>query len=976
MTTEVLNIVVREDGARVVKRNIEDIGGAASKTEVGIGLLKKALASLAVLGITASIGAAVDLAGRFETKMAEVSTLVDTTTFKMNALTAAIKAQSVEFGALPVDQAAAAYQIISAGASDAAKAIEILDASNRLAVGGVTDVATAADGLTSVLNAYGSKVEGATAVSDALFIGMRAGKTTIGELSAGLGKVAPLAAQTGVSFDELVAATSALTKGGISTQESITGVRAILAAVAKPTSEASKYAKQLGLDFSVAAIESKGFGGFLDDVVAKTGGSTDALAQLFGGVEALVPALALAGQAGADFDQIMADMAEKGGTTQEAFEKMTNTFEFQRARLQAGLTVALTELGTVITTFLTPALKFLADNFEAIQRFVIVFASALAVLLVPALASVTAGFITMAAAFLLTPFGAVLAVITALSAAVAYFGDTQVTVAGRTVTVWQVITAAVATAIDVFNDVRAALAGMFNDGLAAGSSFFSTITTWLSDFVGNWGITLDDIGSFIKTAINSYIGFYVGGIKAIGAIVTQGIPAAFALAMGLAKNIVIEAIQFIAQKVAFAIGSIAEALSALPGVDDNLGINTYNNVNSIGQGLNDLKADTDALSASFSNAGASINEAFNSGQKDYVGAVTSAVTSAGTALKDRFVANLDAATSGTEDLGTTADTTATALAGTTAATEALGTAANGGGGGGGGAAKATSDLNKQLEIQKSLLDNSVGARQEFITSVQAIKALLADPGSGFTQGDAFSAISSLIGEEVLAGTQAAVQAQLEQFQYMYEQIDLLRQQDLISEQTAAQAKAAIDAQYTETRLSGQRAFFGELAKLSRSGNRTIAAIGKAAAVTQATIDGYLAIQKALASQPPPWNYALAAAIGATTAANVASILSSNTNFATGGSFVIPPGGGIDSQMVALRASPGERVTVQTPTQVRHGTNAANAGQGDGGSAPQVNQRIINVIDPSMVGDFLATPEGEDVLVNTINRSGILSRSGG
>ena len=81
-------------------------------------------------------------------------------------------------------------------------------------------------------------------------------------------------------------------------------------------------------------------------------------------------------------------------------------------------------------------------------------------------------------------------------------------------------------------------------------------------------------------------------------------------------------------------------------------------------------------------------------------------------------------------------------------------------------------------------------------------------------------------------------------------------------------------------------------------------------------------------------------------------------------------------MVGLRASPGERVTVQTPAQVRKGSEAANGtSAGGGGAAPQVNQRIINVIDPALVGDFLATPEGEDVLVNVISKSGILGRGG-
>jgi hypothetical protein len=246
-----------------------------------------------------------------------------------------------------------------------------------------------------------------------------------------------------------------------------------------------------------------------------------------------------------------------------------------------------------------------------------------------------------------------------------------------------------------------------------------------------------------------------------------------------------------------------------------------------------------------------------------------------------------------------------------------------------------------------------------------------------TGNDAFSQMmgAGLLNEDLFKGSQELMNLRVDQFRQMYEQIDALRQADIISEQTAAQAKAQINAQYTEQRLAGQKALFGELAKLARSENRTLAAIGKAAAVTQATIDGYLAIQKALASYPPPINYAIAAAIGATTAANVASILSTNTNFATGGSFVVPGTGGVDSQMVALRASPGERVTVQTPTQVRHGSTAANSGQGGGGAAPpQVNTRIVNVVDPALLGDYLSTPDGEQLVMNTIRRNGDQMRS--
>lgn len=105
----------------------------------------------------------------------------------------------------------------------------------------------------------------------------------------------------------------------------------------------------------------------------------------------------------------------------------------------------------------------------------------------------------------------------------------------------------------------------------------------------------------------------------------------------------------------------------------------------------------------------------------------------------------------------------------------------------------------------------------------------------------------------------------------YEQIDALRQQDLLSEQQAADAKAKIDKAINTERLTAASDFFGNLATLSQSSNKTLAAIGKAAAITQASIDGVLAVQKALATYPPPLSFALAASIGVATAVNVAKI---------------------------------------------------------------------------------------------------------
>jgi TP901 family phage tail tape measure protein len=362
-----------EDQLKKTGKTVGETGGALKKFGItgrdvvgvlgGLGIATTAAAAIMQLrqALINSTHAALD----FSKAMAEVSTLLPDTS-ELGDLGDEVRRLSVEFNQSPTDQARALYQVISAGARDAAEAVQLLEVANRLAVGGVTDVATAADGLTSVLNAYGMSASEAGNVSDALFVAMRAGKTTIGELSSNLGQVAPLAAQAGVSIDELAAATAALTKGGISTSETITGLRAIITAVVSPSAEAARMARELGIEFNTAALQAKGLAGFMDEVVAASGGSADVMAQLFGNVRALVPALALAGQAGTDLNDILAQMEDKTGATGEAFDRVAESDAFRLEAAMGRLKDASIDIGNAILTGLLPPLEALAASIDEV----------------------------------------------------------------------------------------------------------------------------------------------------------------------------------------------------------------------------------------------------------------------------------------------------------------------------------------------------------------------------------------------------------------------------------------------------------------------------------------------------------------------------------------------------------------------------------------------------------------------------------
>jgi lambda family phage tail tape measure protein len=83
-------------------------------------------------------------------------------------------------------------------------------------------------------------------------------------------------------------------------------------------------------------------------------------------------------------------------------------------------------------------------------------------------------------------------------------------------------------------------------------------------------------------------------------------------------------------------------------------------------------------------------------------------------------------------------------------------------------------------------------------------------------------------------------------------------------------------------------------------------------------------------------------------------------FATGGSFMVGGRGGTDSQVVAFRASPNERVTVQNPSQTRQDARRAGGGGGAGMSV-----RVVNVNDPNQPIARMDSPDGERLILNTV-----------
>ena len=331
------NIVLGGEVDPKLKKAFDTTQKLASKTKQQLNDYGKALK---VSGI--AVGAAIVTAATYSTKaameyqtsLAKVATIADTSKKSIQELSQEALSVSNKTGVAASEINGALYEAISAGA-DTAHATELVEVAVKAAKGGFTDTTTAVDGLTSVLNTYNMSTQDAEKLANQFLITQNKGKTTFGEIANSIGKVAPIAQSAGIQTDELLSSIAALTANGIATSEAISGTKAAISNIIKPTAEAQKMAEALGLEFNSSALQNKGLSGFMQELKDKTGGNLEIMSKLFGSVEGLNAMLTLTSDSGMSLiNDTMLEMQNNSGALQTAYDTMTNTSAERLERLK------------------------------------------------------------------------------------------------------------------------------------------------------------------------------------------------------------------------------------------------------------------------------------------------------------------------------------------------------------------------------------------------------------------------------------------------------------------------------------------------------------------------------------------------------------------------------------------------------------------------------------------------------------------
>lgn len=290
-----------------------------------------------------------DFEKEFRKNMLEVATISTKVTDDMTGFMNQVMSITQEIPIKAPEAAKALYQIVSAG-HDGADGMKILEVSAKSAIGGLTDTATAADAITTVLNAYKMSADEAANISDQLFTTVRLGKTTFGELGQSIAQVAPIAASYGVEIDQVLAAVASLTKQGTPTAQAMTQIRAAIIGTSKVLGD--------------GAFESRTFQEALAEVAAQANGSESKLRELVPEIEAVNGVLGMTGKNAKAAASDLGELQNSVGATEAAFGKMKDEVGNQMTLLANNIQAALRPMGEAILKEVSDVAKSVNEAFD------------------------------------------------------------------------------------------------------------------------------------------------------------------------------------------------------------------------------------------------------------------------------------------------------------------------------------------------------------------------------------------------------------------------------------------------------------------------------------------------------------------------------------------------------------------------------------------------------------------------------------
>ncbi len=312
------------------------VGPALGNAFAGIG----AAAGFALVGATES-------AVKLEDQLRTIQTVAPD--LNLDQAKQDIQALAAETGRTTDDLAAGFYDLVSAGVS-AEDAIGVLRDSAKFATGALGSTAESVDLVTTVMNAYGLEAKDSARITDVFAKAVADGKVTAAGLGQSISTVAPLAAQMGISMEEVSAGAAAMTAQGFSAGETFTNMRQALSALLTPNETLNKIQKRTGQNFAAIAKE-RGAAAALEELRKAVNGNNEEFGKALGSTQALSFALVTTGENYEAFEQQIVDTTNSAGLATDQYNIKSQSMAEQGKRLAAQFVNVAQDVGGVVAPF-------------------------------------------------------------------------------------------------------------------------------------------------------------------------------------------------------------------------------------------------------------------------------------------------------------------------------------------------------------------------------------------------------------------------------------------------------------------------------------------------------------------------------------------------------------------------------------------------------------------------------------------------
>lgn len=326
-------------------------GGTLSKV-IGNGVTKAFTVAGAAGG--ALFTSAIESGVKFEDQLRTINTVAGLSDDQLAKVGDSIQELSRQTGKSTDELTQGFYDLVSAGVP-ADKAISVLSDSAKLATGALGSTADTVDLVTSVLNAYGLSADKSAQVTDVFAKAVADGKVTAAQLGESIARIAPIAAQAGVSMQEVSAGYAVLTAKGVPAAEAATQMTAAISALLTPNEELNKLTEQTGINFAELARQ-KGLAVALNAIRDATHGNNEQFAKALGSIDAYKFALATTGDNAKAFSDEIVAVTNSQGLAQDQFNEKSKSAYEQGQRLKAQVDTFIQDLGGPFVDAFGPAI--------------------------------------------------------------------------------------------------------------------------------------------------------------------------------------------------------------------------------------------------------------------------------------------------------------------------------------------------------------------------------------------------------------------------------------------------------------------------------------------------------------------------------------------------------------------------------------------------------------------------------------------